>query len=107
MYQKVSLDMEITGVYNYKGSFIDMKDVVSSGIFENGDVICVGDDTYVYIEGSFEKIGGVGCEEVVDNSHDNRSLIEIKCSSCGAPLMIPKYSSDIKCEYCGTTYYRK
>jgi len=107
MYQKVSLDMEITGVYNYKGSFIDIKDAVGSGIFVNGDVICVGDDIYVYIEGSFEKISEVGSEKAADNTDDGRSLIKLKCSSCGAPLMIPKYSSDIKCEYCGTTYCRK
>lgn len=99
--------MEVTGVYNYKGSFIDIKDVVNSGIFENGDIITVGGDIYAYIEGSFEKISEVGSEEVADNTDDSRSLIKLKCSSCGAPLMIPKYSSDIKCEYCGTTYSRK
>lgn len=99
--------MGVTGVYNYKGSFVDVKDAVSSGIFDNGDVITVGDDTYVYIEGSFEKIGEVSSEEKANDTDDGRSLIEIKCSSCGAPLMIPKYSSDIRCEYCGTTYSRK
>lgn len=101
------MNMEVTNALRYKGSFFDVKDAVNNGIFDTGDVISVGYDTYVYIEGSFEKIGEVGSEEVADNTHDGRSLIEIKCSSCGAPLMISKYSSDIKCEYCGTTYCRK
>ena len=100
--------MEVTGVYYYKGSFINVKDAVNSGIFDNGDVISVGNDTYVYTQGSFEKIGEVGYKEIANNiADDGRSLIEIKCSSCGAPLMISKYSSDIRCEYCGTTYSRK
>lgn len=99
--------MEVTGVYNYKGGFVDIKDAVSSRIFDNGDVISVGRYTYVYTQGSFEKIGEVGYEKLADNTDDSHSLIKLKCSSCGALLMIPKYSSDIKCEYCGTTYCRK
>lgn len=100
--------MKVASICRYKGVFMNIKDAVNSGIFDNGDVISVGRDTYVYTQGSFEKIGEVGYEEIADNiADDGRSLIKLKCSSCGAPLMISKYSSEIKCEYCGTTYCRK
>ena len=93
--------MEVARSMNYRGNFFNIEDAVSSGIFDDGDVISIGCDTYVYAQGSFEEIGRVCSTEIAD---DSRSLTELKCTSCGAPLMISKYSSYIKCEYCGTTY---
>lgn len=38
---------------------------------------------------------------------DNIIYDELKCKNCGAPLKSVSLSELIKCEYCGTVYFKK
>ena len=96
---------QVASQFRYKQSFdsmVDAKDKVEKGLFEPGDVIIVGQDAYVFVNGKFELISRA--DSVSNAQNDNVELTEQKCKSCGAPLMISKYSMPIRCEYCGSVY---
>lgn len=101
----LAIASQVASRFVYKQSFdsmIDVKDKVEKGLFELGDVITVGQDTYVFVNGKFELISRA--DSVSNAQNDNVELTEQKCKSCGAPLMVSKYSMPIRCEYCGSVY---
>ena len=100
----------LNGVFTYKGDFVSIEEATKQGIFRLGDVIVVGNDSYVFIDDGFDKLS-----TVEDLGHDqpdddvsilstSATLTEQKCNCCGAPLMVSKYSHSVKCEYCGSVY---
>lgn len=124
---------KLTCQLNYRNHFNELKDVedmVNEGLFQEGDIITAGDNTYVYTGDNFQPFGQtkqsmtfigtmsewtnlsdeekshydvVNIINALEHSEENE-FIERKCRSCGAPLMVSKYSYVVKCEYCGTTY---
>ncbi len=64
--------------------------------------------TYIWTEDSFVPIcDNNDLSKVVNSPEDEKALVECNCKNCGAPLIISRYSSSTKCEYCGTTYIYK
>jgi len=45
-------------VMSYKGPYVGIEEALNQGIFRNGDTICVGRDTYVFIDDGFVKLSG-------------------------------------------------
>lgn len=93
-------------VMSYKGSFVGVEEALNQGIFQNGDVICVDRDTYVFIDEGFVKLSeNEPCAASSGTQPESSTLTEQKCRCCGAPLIINRYSHHaIKCEYCGSAY---
>lgn len=59
---------------------------------------------YVNIGDRWDKIGepDLNGNTTTDNEFELKQII---CSSCGAPIKIKsRYDTNVKCEYCGSTY---
>lgn len=91
-------------MFKFKG-VVDAQEMLNSSLFSTGDVVLVGDDTYVFADGGFQKLSKV--ENLSDNDFQSTDVqvSQQRCKSCGAPLKIDRYSKSVAvCEYCGSTY---
>lgn len=96
--------MKVANMFNFKG-VVDAREMLNSSLFSTGDVVLVGNDAYVFADGRFQKLSKVKNLSDNDSQSTGVQVSEQRCKSCGAPLMIDKYSkSAIVCEYCRSTY---
>lgn len=90
--------------FTFRGSYPEISKFVNQGVFNLGDVVLCGEDSYVFNGDSWVKLAK--CDNLSVETEPLPKLTEIKCSCCGAPLphMTSKHTSMIKCEYCGSIY---
>lgn len=75
----------------FMGNFDETKD------YRIGDIVFRDDSYYVFDGDKFQEVGNI-----LDEPLYEKEITPDKCKSCGAPLI--RYKSQIRCEYCGTTY---
>lgn len=74
---------------------------------KDGDVVFCNDtqETYCFIGNEWMPLGGLSSEESEPVETITGELKELTCNHCGAPLIRSPYSNNIKCEYCGSSYW--
>ena len=94
----------ITNVgFEYRGNYDSLESALNSGLLNNGYVVSVGDDVYVYCNNTFEKICPADSPDFSQESV--KELIDVKCDHCGAPIRITsKFQTEAQCEYCNSVY---
>lgn len=90
---------------NYRGNYPDITKFVNQGIFEVGNLVTCGEDTYLFNGDDWSLISKVDTLGTQPEPLPS-TITEVKCKCCGAPLpqVASKYSGIVKCEYCGSVY---